>query len=243
YREAWDKDKTQISIPSDTPVMLQSKLNALNISNKHYQKAWDEAKAKSYDLRADAIPIKHAKASRDIASEYKYKETHEKEKGHYIGCRTAQEDPKLSWAARAMLLQNDRIYRKAYHDSKAQVHIPVDAMSVQAAKECQTLVSDIDYRQYLHQWTCLPDQNDVIHARKAYDLQSDNVYKSDLEWLRGIGWLTEGSVDVVKAKKAQELLNERLYRTRPEEMKFTSITDAPDVVQAKINALQMSDVR
>ncbi|KAM6397876.1 nebulin isoform 37-T37 [Pluvialis apricaria] len=241
YREAWDRDKTQISIPSDTPVMLQSKVNALNISNKHYQKAWDEAKVKSYDIRADAIPIKHAKASRDIASEYKYKETHEKQKGHYIGCRSAQEDPKLSWAARAMMLQNDRIYRKAYHDSKAQVHIPVDAMSVQAAKECQTLVSDIDYRQYLHQWTCLPDQNDVIHARKAYDLQSDNVYKSDLEWLRGIGWLTEGSVDVVKAKKAQELLNERLYRTRPDEMKFTSITDAPDVVQAKINALQMSD--
>ncbi|XP_068543051.1 nebulin isoform X13 [Anas acuta] len=241
YREAWDKDKTQVSVPSDTPVMLQSKVNALNISNKHYQKAWDEAKAKSYDIRADAIPIKHAKASRDIASEYKYKEAHEKQKGHYIGCKTAQEDPKLSLAARAMLLQNDRLYRKGYHDSKTQVHLPVDALSVQAAKECQALVSDIDYRHYLHQWTCLPDQNDVIHARKAYDLQSDNVYKSDLEWLRGIGWLTEGSVDVVKAKKAQEILNDRLYRTRPDELKFTSITDAPDVVQAKINALQLSD--
>uniref|UniRef100_A0A663EZ54 Nebulin n=1 Tax=Aquila chrysaetos chrysaetos TaxID=223781 RepID=A0A663EZ54_AQUCH len=240
---------------TDSPDVVQAKINALQISDvslpftylflyvrKHYQKAWDEAKAKSYDLRADAIPIKQAKASRDIASEYKYKETHEKQKGHYIGCRTAQEDPKLSWAARAMLLQNDRIYRKAYHDSKAQIHIPVDAMSVQAAKECQNLVSDVDYRQYFHQWTCLPDQNDVIHARKAYDLQSDNVYKSDLEWLRGIGWLTEGSVDVVKAKKAQELLNERLYRTRPEELKFTSVTDSPDVVQAKINALQISDV-
>ncbi|KAM9189125.1 nebulin isoform 4-T5 [Mergus octosetaceus] len=241
YREAWDKDKTQVSVPSDTPVMLQSKVNAQNISNKHYQKAWDEAKAKSYDIRADAIPIKHAKASRDIASEYKYKEAHEKQKGHYIGCKTAQEDPKLSWAARAMLLQNDRIYRKGYHDSKTQIHLPVDALSVQAAKECQALVSDVDYRHYLHQWTCLPDQNDVIHARKAYDLQSDNVYKSDLEWLRGIGWLTEGSVDVVKAKKAQEILNDRLYRTRPDELKFTSITDAPDVVQAKINALQLSD--
>lgn len=68
------------------------------------------------------------------------------------------------------------------------------------------------------------------------------MYKSDLEWLRGIGWLTEGSVDVVKAKKAQELLNDRLYRTRPEQLKFTSITDSPDVILAKTNAMQLSDV-
>uniref|UniRef100_A0A8C6JTZ2 Uncharacterized protein n=1 Tax=Melopsittacus undulatus TaxID=13146 RepID=A0A8C6JTZ2_MELUD len=241
YTEAWDADKTSIHVMPDTPSILLAKANAANVSHKLYIQAWEDAKKKGYDMRADAIPFRSAKASRDIASDYKYKETYEKQKGHYIGCKTAQEDPKLSWAARAMQLQNDRIYRKAYHDSKSQVHIPVNAMSVQAAKDCQALVSDIDYRQYLHQWTCLPDQNDVIHARKAYDLQSDNVYKSDLEWLRGIGWLTEGSVDVVKAKKAQELLNERLYRTRPDEIKFTSITDSPDVVQAKINALQISD--
>uniref|UniRef100_U3KHK2 Nebulin n=1 Tax=Ficedula albicollis TaxID=59894 RepID=U3KHK2_FICAL len=240
YREAWDKDKTQISLPSDTPVMLQSKVNALNISNKHYQKAWDEAKAKSYDLRADAIPIKQAKASRDIASEYKYKETHEKEKGHYIGCPSAKDDPKLALAARAMALQNDRLYKKGYNDSKTQIHIPVDALSVQAAKECQALVSDIDYRQYLHQWTCLPDQNDVIHARQAYDLQSDAVYKSDLEWLRGIGWLPNESPVVKRVKNAQELLSDNVYRTPIDSVKYTSVVDSPDVVLAKINAEQIS---
>ncbi|NWY08447.1 NEBU protein, partial [Nothoprocta ornata] len=169
YTEAWDKDKTQIHIMPDTPEITLAKQNMLNYSEKHYTQAWDEAKKKGYDMRADAIPIRSAKASRDIASDYKYKETHEKQKGHYIGCRTAKEDPKLSWAARVMQLQNDRIYRKAYNDSKSHVHIPVDMMSVQAAKEGQALVSDVDYRHYLHQWTCLPDQNDVIHARKAYD--------------------------------------------------------------------------
>uniref|UniRef100_A0A8C5U285 Nebulin n=2 Tax=Malurus TaxID=55806 RepID=A0A8C5U285_9PASS len=240
YREAWDKDKTQISLPSDTPVMLQSKVNALNISNKHYQKAWDEAKAKSYDIRADAISIKQAKASRDIASEYKYKETHEKEKGHYIGCPSAKDDPKLALAARAMALQNDRLYKKAYNDSKTQIHMPVDALSVQAAKECQHLVSDTDYRQYLHQWTCLPDQNDVIHARQAYDLQSDAVYKSDLEWLRGIGWLPNDSPEIKRVKNAQDLLSDNVYRTPIDSVKYTSVVDSPDVVLAKTNAEQIS---
>ncbi|EMP38771.1 Nebulin [Chelonia mydas] len=240
YREAWDKEKTQFNLPADTPQMLQSKVNALNISNKHYQQAWEDAKMKDYDLRADAISIKHARASRDIASEYKYKETHEKQKGHYIGCRTAKEDPKLAWAAHVMKMQNDREYRKAYHSSKAKINIPVDMVSVYAAKEGQLLASDVDYRQYLHQWTCLPDQNDVIQARKAYDLQSDNVYKSDLEWLRGIGWMPDGSVDVDRVKKAQELLNNRLYRTRPDELKFTSIVDTPEIVLAKTNALNQS---
>uniref|UniRef100_A0A8B9ZYR3 Nebulin n=1 Tax=Anas zonorhyncha TaxID=75864 RepID=A0A8B9ZYR3_9AVES len=240
YTEAWDADKTSIHVMPDTPTILLAKANAANVSHKHYQKAWDEAKAKSYDIRADAIPIKHAKASRDIASEYKYKEAHEKQKGHYIGCKTAQEDPKLSLAARAMLLQNDRLYRKGYHDSKTQVHLPVDALSVQAAKECQALVSDIDYRHYLHQWTCLPDQNDVIHARKAYDLQSDVVYKSDLEWLRGIGWLPNDSPDVKRVKNAQDLLSDNVYRTPIESLKYTSIVDSPDVVLAKVNAEQIS---
>ncbi|NWT03629.1 NEBU protein, partial [Mionectes macconnelli] len=242
YTEAWDADKKTIHVMPDTPDILLARANAANVSKKLYVKAWEEAKKKGYDMRVDAIPIQSAKASRDIASDYKYKQAHEKQKGHYIGCPSAKDDPKLALAARAMALQNDRLYRKAYHDSKTQIHIPVDALSVQAAKECQTLVSDIDYKQYLHQWTCLPDQNDVIHARQAYDLQSDNVYKSDLEWLRGIGWLTEGSVEVVKAKKAQELLSDRLYRTRPEQLKFTSITDSPDVVLAKTNAMQLSDV-
>nr|XP_025041707.1 nebulin [Pelodiscus sinensis] len=240
YREAWDKEKTQFTLPADTPQMLQSKVNALNISNKHYQQAWEDAKMKDYDIRADTISIKHAKASRDIASEYKYKETHEKQKGHYIGCRTAKEDPKLAWAAHIMKMQNDREYRKAYHSSKARITIPVDTVSVQAAKQCQSFVSDVDYRQYLHQWTCLPDQNDVIQARKAYELQSDNVYKSDLEWLRGIGWMPDGSVDVDRVKKAQELLNNRLYRTRPDELKFTTIVDTPEIVLAKTNALNQS---
>ncbi|XP_015265715.1 PREDICTED: nebulin [Gekko japonicus] len=240
YREAWDKEKTQFHLPADTPGMLLSKMNAVNISNKCYTGAWDEAKAKGYDIRADTISIKQAKASREIASEYKYKEAHEKQKGHYIGCPSVADDPKLSWAAKVLKMQNDREYKKAYNNSKAKIAIPVDMVAIQAAKQGQSLVSDVEYRRYLHQWTCLPDQNDVIQARKAYELQSDAIYKSDLEWLRGVGWIPHESVDVKRVKAAQDLLNERLYRTPPDRLKFTNIVDTPEILLAKTNAEQLS---
>lgn len=70
-------------------------------------------------------------------------------------------------------MQNDRLYKKAYNDHKAKISIPGDMVSINTAKEGQALASNMDYRQYLHQWSCFPDQNDVIHARRAYDLQSD----------------------------------------------------------------------
>uniref|UniRef100_A0A2K6EXB4 Nebulin n=1 Tax=Propithecus coquereli TaxID=379532 RepID=A0A2K6EXB4_PROCO len=249
YQDAWNKDKVNITIPSDTPTMLQAQINAMQISNKLYQKDWNEAKQKGYDIRADAIEIKQAKASRDIASEppsllsisYKYKEGYRKQLGHHVGFRSLQDDPKLVWSIHAAKIQSDREYKKAYEKSKGIYNTPLDMMSIVQAKKCQVLVSDIDYRNYLHQWICLPDQNDVIQAKKAYDLQSDNLYKADLEWMKGIGWLPEGSVEVMRVKNAQNLLNERLYRTRPEALKFTSIVDTPEVIQAKINAVQISE--
>ena len=57
-----------------------------------------------------------------------------------------------------------------------------------------------------------------------------------------VAWLPEGSVEVMRVKNAQNLLNERLYRTRPEALKFTSIVDTPEVILAKINSVQISEV-
>ena len=72
------------------------------------------------------------------------------------------------------------------------------------------------------------------------DLQ--NLYKSDLEWLKGIGWVPIGSVEVLKAKRAREILSDNIYRQRPDTLKFTSVTDSPEQVLAKNNAINMNKV-
>ena len=76
-------------------------------------------------------------------------------------------------AIHAGKIQSEREYKKEFQKWKTKFSSPVDMLGIVMAKQCQTLVSDIDYRNYLHHWTCLPDQNDIIQAKKAYELQSD----------------------------------------------------------------------
>lgn len=66
-----------------------------------------------------------------------------------------------------------RVYQKDYHQTKTKTHLPPDIIANQVAKRCQDMLSDVLYRTYLHQWTCHPEQEDAIRARKTNEILSD----------------------------------------------------------------------
>uniref|UniRef100_A0A8C4NHH9 Nebulin n=1 Tax=Eptatretus burgeri TaxID=7764 RepID=A0A8C4NHH9_EPTBU len=242
YREAWDSEKTQVHVMPDTPFLLQAKLNALNISDRMYRMEWAESRKHGHDIRPDAIPICAAKAVQTICSDYKYKEGYRKQIGHHIGSLTLEGDLKLANSMKVARIQSEREYKKVYEKYKTDMHLPLDMLDLVLAKKCQHQLSDVNYKNVPHDWTCLVDNISNIRARIAYELQSNNAYKADLEWLRGTGWVPTGSLDMQKAQRASEILSDKNYRQHPDTLKFTSIVDDPIFLQAKINSQNLNDV-
>ncbi|XP_068404702.1 nebulin-related-anchoring protein [Eschrichtius robustus] len=241
YKAGHEQSVHQYSISKDEPLFLQAQANAANLSEKLYKSSWEKQKAKGFELRLDSLAFLAAKAKRDLASEVKYKENYEKSRGKLIGAKGAQGDSQMSHSLQMSKLQSDLEYKKGFEDTKSQCHVPLDMIHLVHARQAQHLATDIGYKTASHHFTALSTDMKVEWAKKAYGLQSDNQYRADVKWMKGTGWVATGSLNVEQAKKAGELISEKKYRQHPDALKFTSIKDTPEMVQARISYTQAVD--
>ncbi|XP_032465199.1 nebulin-related-anchoring protein isoform X1 [Phocoena sinus] len=241
YKAGHEQSVHQYSISKDEPLFLQAQANAANLSEKLYKSNWEKQKAKGFELRLDSLAFLAAKAKRDLASEVKYKENYEKSRGKLIGAKGAQGDSQMSHSLQMSKVQSELEYKKGFEDTKSQCHVPLDMIHLVHARKAQHLATDIGYKTASHHFTALPTDMKVEWAKKAYGLQSDNQYRADVKWMKGTGWVATGSLNVEQAKKAGELISEKKYRQHPDALKFTSIKDTPEMVQARISYTQAVD--
>ncbi|XP_068544712.1 nebulin-related-anchoring protein isoform X2 [Anas acuta] len=245
YRSGKEQFLHQYTITKDDPFFILAKANAANISEKLYRSSWEKQKKEGFVLRLDALSFLTAKAKRDLASDIKYKEDYEKMKGKLIGVKAAEEDSKMAHSLQMSKLQSDLEYKKAFEDTKNKFHVSMDMVNLVHAKKAQNLATDKGYKTALHHYTALPTDMKVAWAKWAYGLQSDNRYRADLNWMKGAGWIATGSLNVEQAKKAGELISERLYKEHGESVKhqYTPITDFPELLLAKLNSMNISEIR
>ncbi|XP_007939799.1 nebulin-related-anchoring protein [Orycteropus afer afer] len=235
YKEQGENIKHHYTQTADLPEVLLAKLNAMNLSETRYKESWSKLRDSGYKLRLDAIPFQVAKASGEIISDYKYKEAFEKMKGQMLGSRSLEDDISLAHAVDATLLQSDVNYKKGFEHSKAQFHLPLDMVSLVHAKKAQTLASDQDYKHPLPQHTALAEDLRLSCAKKAHKLQSENLYRSDLNFMRGVACIIPGTLEIEGRKKASELISESKYRQQPQSFKYTAVTDSPSLLHAKFS--------
>uniref|UniRef100_A0A8C8ITV4 LIM zinc-binding domain-containing protein n=1 Tax=Oncorhynchus tshawytscha TaxID=74940 RepID=A0A8C8ITV4_ONCTS len=235
YREKGEHMKHNYTLSGDLPEHVQAKLNAMNISETRYKESWTKIRDGGYKLRLDAIPFQSAKASGNILSDHKYKEQFEKTKGHMIGLKGLENDMNMSHSVNASKLQSDIKYKQDSVNKRSQYHLSMDMLEMAHAKKAQTLASEQDYRLTLHQYTTQPDDMKVQAAKRAYQLQSEKVYRSDLNYLRGVAWISTGALQMEGFKRATDLISEKNYRQQPCSFKHTSVADSPDIVHAKLS--------
>ncbi|XP_061421083.1 nebulin-related-anchoring protein isoform X2 [Lethenteron reissneri] len=239
YRSQYEQNKSHYTLTHDTPDLLQAKANASTFSDLKYREQWEKTKGKGFEMKMDDISLLAARASGVLASDIKYREAYEKTKGRSVG--SSEYDTKTLHSMHAGRLMNEREYKKGFEEAKGRLHMPMDMLQMQHAQKAQSLASDRDYRTLLHNYTALPSDLKVEWAKKAHQLQSDTDYRADLTWMRGVGWGAEGSLNMEQAKKAGDILSEPKYRQRVDQLKFTSVSQTPEMAQARINAHQLSD--
>ncbi|KAM6934074.1 uncharacterized protein FYW49_000341 [Xenentodon cancila] len=124
YKEA-NKNFTPTgsSLPNDTPLIKQAKMNSVVCSNVKYKEAYEMMKAKSYSLHPEGVNFVDARKAHKIVNDRIYRETYHKQKDKI---HTTYDTPDIKQVELNQEHLSDLCYKEKLYNSRGQlISLPI----------------------------------------------------------------------------------------------------------------------
>uniref|UniRef100_A0A3Q3AAG1 Nebulin-like n=1 Tax=Kryptolebias marmoratus TaxID=37003 RepID=A0A3Q3AAG1_KRYMA len=211
-----------------------------NLSDRKYTQHFEDTKDQIYFMQTETPVYNTCKKARIAASEVQYKKEYEKTK--------AQCDYNTLPATENPLLRQLRykVYKASYEKSRGFSINYCDTPKFQMDSVLKRF-SDTRYKEkydnevkghYIGSYEDLY----MLHCQKVEEYKNEHLYKADYEDIKTRCFFPQTVTPEYEALKKLQQCSDVIYRQHPDKVKFTQVEDSPVLVQASINAKQLSDV-
>ncbi|KAJ8365193.1 hypothetical protein SKAU_G00140240 [Synaphobranchus kaupii] len=219
--------------------------------NQVYAEEYEQQRGKGSFPAMITPAYQLAKKAHDLASDLKYKKDLAKTKGsaHYHTI-TSEDNLALKSARKINKLVSEVEYRKDLENTKGHSINYCETPQFKTSSKVSKFTSDNKYKEkYTNHMKGHYEGSGLdkrtMHAMKARKLASNIAYKSEYEHEKNVQGEYNYPATLTPSYKAQRKLDplkDVNYRQHIDKLKYSSVTDTPDIVQAKINAHQLSDL-
>ncbi|MEQ2205322.1 hypothetical protein XENOCAPTIV_017720 [Xenoophorus captivus] len=175
----------------------------------------------------DAREVIHVKHVTELISKVKYKKGHDERKAKYT---SLPDPPEMELAKRVAHQRSDLKYKEDYNKNVRGQWCETPYFDVAIARMAMDNLSD-DVFGFFAYLIALFLFTYSVRYKEKYDNEVKGHYIGSYEDLY-----------MVHCQKVEEMKSEKVYRQHPDKVKFTQVVDSPVLVQAGINAKQLSDV-
>uniref|UniRef100_H2XZE3 SH3 domain-containing protein n=1 Tax=Ciona intestinalis TaxID=7719 RepID=H2XZE3_CIOIN len=240
YKEEHEKSKGQ-GCNEITPAIAHAATIAKVVSENVYkEKHKEDSKIPTAFSVLPSTPyIEHvqkvAQKASEKASDFRYKEAYENEKGivFYPYFLTPQYENQV----KAGKLQSQNVYTKKAEEGRHTFKLTTDQPNFKQAKVANNLISDLKYRQpHKGKGAKVKDSRDVpsiLHSKKMQELFSGIRYRNEYEKIKDKYHLDVSTPSIVNAKRASQLLSDTTYKEEYNKEKGQPFDTYQDSLQMK----------